>query len=160
MRFVVDKVSVGQVFSDNFHFSCKILFHELPKNPFYPDIDCVFKLLIYTKIKSSTQEMEAVCVSELYSSPRLSGITIQEKTMWILSSRKFSHSLENKWHFLPHSCKPPSVSGIILWHDAQKPEQWSQNGRSLSGNDSLNTFQSQRIRKQQSSNFSYYATEL
>jgi hypothetical protein len=48
----------------------------------------------------------------------------------------------------------------ILWHDARKPEEWSQNRRSLLCNHLVNTFQWQRIRKQQSSNFCCYATAL
>jgi hypothetical protein len=47
---------------------------------------------------------------------------------------------------------------IIMGHDAQNPEYWSQNRRSLLDNDSVNTFPRQRIRKQQSSYFRYYAT--
>jgi hypothetical protein len=48
----------------------------------------------------------------------------------------------------------------ILWHYARTPEQWSQNRRSLLGNDSVNTFLRQRIRKQQSNNFRCYAAAL
>jgi hypothetical protein len=46
------------------------------------------------------------------------------------------------------------------WYDAQKPEEWSQNRRSLLGNDSVNTFPWQQIHKQQSSNFCCYAMAL
>jgi hypothetical protein len=48
-----------------------------------------------------------------------------------------------------------SFKTSIMWHDARKKEQFS-----LPGNDSVNTFPRQRIRKQQSSNFRRYATAL
>jgi hypothetical protein len=46
----------------------------------------------------------------------------------------------------------------ILWHDYWKQTQRSQNRHSLLGNDSVNTFPRERIRKQQSNNFRCYAT--
>jgi hypothetical protein len=47
-----------------------------------------------------------------------------------------------------------------VWHEARKPEYWSQNRRPLLGYDSANTFRRKRICKQQSSNFRYYWTAL
>jgi hypothetical protein len=44
----------------------------------------------------------------------------------------------------------PFTKIYILGHDARKPEYWMQNRSSLLGNDSVNTFPRQRIRKQQS----------
>jgi hypothetical protein len=41
---------------------------------------------------------------------------------------------------------PLQNENFILWHDAQKPELWSETRRSLQGNDSVNTFPRQRIR--------------
>jgi hypothetical protein len=48
----------------------------------------------------------------------------------------------------------------ILWHDARKSGSRGQNRSSLLGNDSVNTFPRQRLRKQQSNNFRCYVTAL
>jgi hypothetical protein len=80
-----------------------------------------------------------VLVTAAYISTRTCELAIQWIWFWLLGT----------WTHLRH-----------ITHDARKPKHWSQNRHSLLCNDSVNTFPRQQICKQQSSNFSCYASAL